>query len=137
MKTLVVALASFDTQRLQHNTLDVRINWLRQCAQKAYEVAMQHMLQFKKPLEYPFGLFVAPEYLLAAPSPTGSHGIGTQRHMSEAEKEQRLQMLQEISRPCKGMIMIPGTIAWQKPFIRTGAKQFHSKGPLVGQLKAV
>lgn len=136
MKTFMVALASVNTQAMQHIDLDLRMNWLEAAIAKSYEISMQRC-KASGPLQYPFGLFVAPEYLFAYTSLSGSHNPGDRRHLDESEKELRLQRLKEISKLHKGMIMIPGTIAWQKNFLRTGAKQYHSKGLLAGQAKTV
>jgi hypothetical protein len=32
-----------------------------------------------------------------------------------------------LSDLCKGMILVPGTVAWRKPFVRSGPKQISSK----------
>lgn len=137
MKTLMVTLCSVNTQAMQNVSLDIRMNWLEAAIDKSYVFSMQAIQKRGDRLDYPFALFVAPEYLFAAPSPGTNHQAGDQRHISESEKELRLQRFKAISKAHTGMIMIPGTVAWQKDFDRAGAKQHHSEGRLGGTVKTV
>lgn len=138
MKKLVVALWSVPTQHMQNLSLDTRVNGLRSAAKRTYEVATKEIGSKGGSLsDKPYALFVAPEYFIAMPATGGGHGVGDQRHIEETEKELRLGELKQISQDYKGIIFVPGTIAWRKPLVRSGAKLYHSKGSQVGQLKTV
>lgn len=138
MKKLIVALWSVPTQQMQNVSLDTRINTLRSAAKQTSEVATKAIASGGGSLsDKPYALFVAPEYFIAMPATGGVHGVGEQRHIEETEKELRLGQLKQISHDYKGIIFVPGTIAWRKPLVRSGAKLYHSKGSQVGQLKTV
>ena len=137
---MMVALWSVNTQTMQNVSLDARAGWLKKAIDTASGRAMEQLARIGlwPPKSYPFALFAAPEYFLAQPVAIGaSHGPGSQRHIDETEKVKRLAEFQQISKSHKGMIIIPGTIAWQKPLLRSGSKQYHSKGTQKGQLKTV
>jgi predicted amidohydrolase len=146
MKRMVVALWSVPTQGMQNISLDARRAALKQAVDKAYQVGTQKLASLDSSAMHspPYGVFATPEYFIAQPIPQSlllptvraSHTVGDQRHIDEDEKERRLAEFKEISRLAKGWIIVPGTIAWRKPFQRAGAKMYHSKGSKMGQLKA-
>jgi hypothetical protein len=131
-KTLIVALWSVNTQGMQHLTLDSRWQALKQCVEHAYEQAMKQLCDLN---DKPFALFVAPEYLMAQPDPIKMHMPpvpkhnfpGSRRHIDEADKNIQLQRYLALSDTCKGMILVPGTIAWRKSLERSGPKQTSTK----------
>jgi hypothetical protein len=137
-KTLIVAVWSINTQGMQQASLALRMKVLKECAERAYDLAKAQLRKHGLGLnDKPFALFVAPEYLVANPDLSGGHSPGSRRHIEEGVKVNLLQQLQAISNSCQGMIMIPGTVAWRKPFERTGAKLTSTKGPNMGQLKPI
>jgi hypothetical protein len=138
-KTLIVALWSVNTQSMQHLTLDARFAGLKDCVYKAHGLAMGAMKD-QGFADRPFALFVAPEYLAAQPvthlagdqlpplPPSGAFPMGhsgDRRHIDEAAKDIQLQRYVGLSTTCKGMILVPGTIAWRKPLVRPDAKLLH------------
>ena len=138
-KTLIVALWTLNTQGMRHATVDLRWHVLKKCVEHAYELALKRLgTQHLDLSDKPFALFVAPEYLMAHPDPSGGHVEGSRRHVDEVDKDTQLQRYIGLSTTCKGMLMVPGTIAWRKPLERSGLDQFHSKpGPLQNQAKTV
>jgi predicted amidohydrolase len=128
VKTLIVALWSVDTQGMQQAPLHQRAFVLKRCVERAYQLALTRLGRQGLDLnDKPLGLFAAPEYFVAHPDPSGSHDPGSRRHIDEADKELYLQWFKDVSATCKGMIMVPGTIAWRKPFERHGEKHISSK----------
>jgi hypothetical protein len=82
-------------------------------------------------------VFVAPEYLfteLYGNVPGNAHFLT--RAMSDAGKQFVLGRLQLLSRTHPSILMVPGTVAWKKPFARVGAEQFK-KNPRTGLRTAV
>lgn len=138
MRPFIVALWSFNTQAMQHIGLDMRMTWMQEAVERAFEVAIQQLGRVQYSLsEKPLGLFVAPEYFIAQPVAGGHHGPDSRRHIEEDEKERHLTRFKQMSETCKGLVIIPGTIAWRKPLLRSGPKLLHSKGRLAGQAKTV
>lgn len=139
-KTLIVALWSINTQGMQQAPLDLRWRVLKKCVEHAYELALKRLATQGLDLnDKPFALFVAPEYLMAQPDPSGRHAQGSRRHMDEADKDNLLQRFIALSNTCKGMLMIPGTIAWRKSLERSGWDVNHMRAdhPQWGQPKTV
>jgi hypothetical protein len=151
-KPLIVALWSLNTQGMQHLPLDQRWADLKQCVELAYKLATARLYKIgHDPNDRPLALFVAPEYLMAQPVPGGQHerhwppmpnvyGFpGDRRHIDEGDKDIQVQRYINLSNTCQGMIMVPGTIAWRKPLVRSGAKLLHGNPnrPQYGQPKAV
>jgi hypothetical protein len=139
-KTLIVALWSVDTQAMQHLTLDARWDALKKCVEYAHDVAKGllggPLYRLNQQL---FALFVAPEYLMARPVPygQGGHSVGHRRHIDEDQKDIHLSRHRDLSYNCKGMLLVPGTIAWRKPLERSGSHVYHMRGnhPQWGYLK--
>jgi hypothetical protein len=76
---------------------------------------------------------------MAQPVPVGQGGRhfpllpanglpGDRRHIDEAQKDIQLSRYRDLSDACKGMILVPGTIAWRKPLDRSGWDEFHRRG---------
>jgi predicted amidohydrolase len=137
MRTMIVALWCVDTQNMQNASLDARSTALEQAVGAAYKEATTELGKMGQSLsEKPYGLFVAPEYFMAQPVMIGaSHGLGTQRHIEESEKEIRLARFKQLSNAHKGLIIVPGTVAWRKPLERTGGSVYHLKDPHFMALK--
>jgi len=131
-KRLIVCIWSVNTQTSQADLLDTR----RVKLEKALRAAYACINQVSDGIS-PKGLFIAPEYLFAKPASAGGHSYGTPRHLEEGEKESLLQHLLALSRQMPGLLIIAGTVAWRKPFERSGGKLMHSKGPNIGQNKTV
>ncbi|MDD2052188.1 hypothetical protein NPS46_06465 [Pseudomonas putida] len=108
---LVVCIWSINTQYVQSMTLLARQIALRDAVIAAYNVVKAIGGISPKP----WGVFIAPEYLFAHPSVNGSHVYGEQRHLEQGDKERLLEWLKLVSAACEGMIIVPGTVAWQKP----------------------
>ncbi len=127
-KKLVVALWSRNTGvSNQHEGLQDRVYSLQRAVTKAGEkVAARTANWSAKHLVEPHGIFVAPEYLFAEPvttvgkrrrhSYTPDNGGQGRRHLSEADMQEVLRVLKEISADDgKNILMVPGTVAWEKP----------------------
>lgn len=71
-------------------------------------------------------LFVAPEYTFAASD--SAHAI------PQMEKEQVVGCLKELSLRTPNLVLVPGTIAWKKPVVRTGA-QVYKRGTMTPKQK--
>jgi predicted amidohydrolase len=136
---MIAALWSVPTQGMQRCSLAVRMVSLKKAVKRAYELATDRLARTHQiPLtETPYALFVAPEYFIAKPAPGGDHTLGDQRHIEESEKDVVLGGFKSISDEFKNIVLIPGTVAWRKPLIRSGAKTDHAKGPAIGQFKNV
>ena len=137
---LIVALWSLNTKSMQHLTLDARWDVLKAAVKEAYDLAKDRVPTRGTggaKIYSPFALFVAPEYLMAQPTP---HMVGDQlppqlpvnwldpgyagdrRHIDETQKDIQLNRYISLSHACEGMILVPGTIAWRKPLVRPVAK---------------
>jgi hypothetical protein len=66
----------------------------------------------------PYALFVAPEYLFANPVDTNDHEVGMVRQVDEDAKVQIEEFIKGLSHQHPGMILVPGSVAWHKPFDR-------------------
>jgi hypothetical protein len=127
-KALIVAVWSVDTQRTQNLNLLQRVTDLEGSVRRAYKLATDRCGARGLSLgDKPFALFVAPEYLMARSVAGGTHDPGTRRHIDESLKDILLQRYVALSDSCKGMLIVPGTIAWRKPLDRSVAKQTSSK----------
>jgi hypothetical protein len=75
------------------------------------------------------GIFVAPEYYFAAinAGQVLEGKGGTERSISQAEKDFVVTMLEKISNGNQGILIVPGTVAWKKPFARTGESRFKKQ----------
>jgi hypothetical protein len=125
---LIVVVWSVDTQRTQNATLLQRLTDLEGCVKAAYKKVTERIGSRGGSLgDKPFALFVAPEYLVARPTAGGRHIPGRRRHIDEDQKDILLQRYMTLSDLCKGMILVPGTIAWRKPFDRSGPKQISTR----------
>lgn len=119
MKTMIVAIWAVNTQAMQQCTLGQRLGSLEKAAAVAYENITKRLGTLGLGLgDRPMGLFVVPEYYLAHPAGAGHHQPGDNRHISETEKATVLARLEQLSDRYKGIVMIPGTVAWRKPILR-------------------
>ncbi|MBP5958549.1 hypothetical protein ICA16_23015 [Pseudomonas anatoliensis] len=118
-----------DTFAQQQLSLPDRLNLLVQALQQVEAYAALDDLD-------PKGLLIAPEYLFCSPVQGGIHRAVNDRYLNEAMKTRLLEDLSRISQHFPRWIIIPGTVAWDKPLARTGAKLQHGAGKLnAGQLK--
>lgn len=85
----------------------------------------------------PWGIFVAPEYLFAYPSKGDNHAYGDQRHLNENDKTNLLKRLEEKSKNCPGLVIIPGTVAWEKTLWRPDDRANHKKGANANKPKSI
>lgn len=130
---LVVCIWSIDTQAVQSMTLQARIDAFKNAVGAAYG----RVKELRDTRQKPWGIFVAPEYLFAHPARGGHHELGEKRHLLEPEKINLLAMIQHVSVSCPGLIIVPGTVAWQKPLLRPADKRIHTKGHNAGQEKLI
>jgi hypothetical protein len=74
------------------------------------------------------GLFVAPEYYFAR-AEAGAWSPGTNNFRSRAVDQQSKDLivegLKKISADAPGTVLIPGSIAWRKPFDRPAREKYH------------
>lgn len=129
MQKMIVAIWAVDTQAMQNASLLQRMNALVHASEAAYTNITKHLGALGKSLgDRPMGLFVVPEYFLAHPVTTGHHRPGDNRHLEEDEKSNLLAQLMQISKDkCKGVVMVPGTVAWRKPIMRDISKTKNSR----------
>ncbi|XXF79038.1 hypothetical protein P2318_04595 [Myxococcaceae bacterium GXIMD 01537] len=124
---LWVGLLKFDTMYGQDVPLAKRKALLKAAVEK---------LQTKLVNDDDIGLAVFPEYFFAEPTVNRTkHQHGDVRSIDEEEKDEILTFVQEVSEACPKIIIIPGTIAWHKPFERQGVSQVHSHGTEIGTPK--
>jgi predicted amidohydrolase len=87
------------------------------------------------------GLFVAPEYYFAQAEMGSWNAVAKDfrtRSIEQSAKEAIVLQLQKISKDFPGIIVVPGSIAWRKPLVRSGTDKFHrnkSTGIRTGVLK--
>ncbi len=77
-----------------------------------------------------FGIFLAPEYLLShqnsmKPIDLVGQGKFVGRGITEQQKEDNLKKFTDLSLDYKDFILIPGTMAWLKPFDRAAGIKRH------------
>src|SRR4051794_4668878 len=121
MQTILVGLWSRITPDDPHDNLskEVRANKLEEAVGKLASKVDQEGIPTEQRVR---GIFVAPEYYFARKKAglvlegTG----GTERSLSQDKKDLVVKRLEQISGGNPGILIVPGTVAWKKPFARTG-----------------
>src|SRR5262249_59976085 len=72
----------------------------------------------KAPTPKVHSLFVAPEYLFANPIAEPDHRVCDERQVDQTRKVGIECFIQSLSERYKGMILIPGSVAWKKALER-------------------
>jgi len=123
MHKLDTFIWSINTLYIQNQPIDQRMAHLETALSKAWS-----HLDRTNDRPTPWGMFVAPEYLFAKEVLGGGkkHVYGkTQRYLDESEKNRIVSWGEQLSEKYPQLIIIPGTVAWQKAFERTGRKVFN------------
>lgn len=115
MSTLIIGLLQVDTQSASYQTRvnTDRIALITTAVKKLAERARN----------FDLGIFAAPEYLLTHQNANQPIGLGVggayfARGITEQTKEDNLTALKDLSEVHPKLLLIPGTMAWLKPFDR-------------------
>jgi predicted amidohydrolase len=139
-KKMIAVVWSVNTQVTQAMNIDGRLDMLKRGTETAFMKACDVLIQAGGSTFSgdPSVLFVVPEYFFARPAAGDGHGLNELRHLEEAEKDKIVRELVLISKKFPDMLFVPGTVAWRKPFERSGAKLYHAKpGADFGKPKTV
>jgi hypothetical protein len=142
IKKFGVALWERLTFAKQHQDKASRLGLLEDALKAAYDLTYKHLPYMSdtrtigwRPNSFD-NIFVAPEYMFAkrvkaATQEWAYHHVRGQhpadvssdeRFMSEGQKDILLAELQTLSRKFRRTLLVPGTVAWQKPILRAKEK---------------
>ncbi|TKC87738.1 hypothetical protein FAZ69_15740 [Trinickia terrae] len=114
-KKLIVCIWSVPTQHSQTVPLNVRMHGLKKAVHYANSLIDA---SGRSDGISPKGVFVAPEYLFARPAATPNHTVGMTRHIEESDQDDLFREMIALSREVRDLLIIPGTVAWRRPFGR-------------------
>lgn len=123
MGKLIVGLLQADTSDASYQTLvnTDRLELIKASIEKLANRAKG----------FDLGIFAAPEYLLSnqnSNQPVGLAGGGKYyaRGITEQQKEDNVEYIKRLSGTYKNLLLIPGTMAWLKPFDREAGIARHT-----------
>jgi hypothetical protein len=139
-KKLWVAIHKENTQANQMDDTDLRKDKLEDAVDAAYPRIEQLAnavtgFNLAKAKQSALCLFVAPEYLFAQETPSGErdHAYGMERQLDEMQKVAIETFIKNLSSTHRGMILIPGSVAWKKPLQRDANTYLRRKELLAGK----
>lgn len=141
MRPFIAAVWSFNTGAYQSASIAARLNALEDVIDDAATLIRDRARASGLAADRsPKGVFIAPEYLAAQPTPAdhGTHQLGDRRHLDEADKDLCLNRFKALSLKYDDILLVPGSVAWRKPIERSGPKALHGPGKVgAGTAKTV
>jgi predicted amidohydrolase len=123
VRKLIVGLLQADTSDARYQTLvnTDRLDLIKDSIEKFANRAKG----------FDLGIFAAPEYLLSnqnSNQPVSLAGGGKYyaRGITEQQKEDNIEYIKKLSATYKNLLLIPGTMAWLKPFDREAGIARHT-----------